>query len=290
MRLPARGACRTSRPARSLFWLARPTADNRQVSRSTHCVRVNDQHLSASIRTVRTRRGWRQVDLAERAGVSRTTVSLVERGHWQRLSIDTAREIAAALDIRVDCVPRWRGGDLDRLLSRRHSMLAERVAGLLASQAGWVVLPEVSFAVYGERGVIDQLGWHEAKAHLLVVELKTEFVDINEALGTLDRKVRLARTIAAERGWRPSLVSAWLLTSDTRTNRWHAAEHAALLGSRFKLDGRQFKAFLRDPIMATTGLAFMTNANRGNTVQAPGRPGGTNGPQKVPRMGQKTAT
>lgn len=189
--------------------------------------------------------------------------------------MDTVREIAAVLDVRVDVVPRWRGGDLDRLLSRRHSMLAEHVASLLLDHSGWAAVPEVSFSIYGERGIIDQLAWHEAAAHLLVVELKTEFVDINEALGTLDRKVRLARTIAAGRGWNPSMVSVWLIVSDTRTNRRHAAEHATLLGSRFKLDGRQFGAFLRNPREATTGLAFMTNANprsTGQTRQRSGRP------------------
>jgi len=236
---------------------------------------MNDLTIAAALRAVRLRRGFRQLDLASLAGVSRTTISLIERGHWQSLSIDTVRRIAAVLDVRIDCVARWRGGDLDRLLSRRHSMLAEHVAQLLLSQPGWVVLPEASFAVYGERGIIDQLAWHEVRAHLLVVELKTEFVGINEALGTLDRKARLARTIAAERGWHPNLVSVWLMVSDTRTNHRHATQHATLLGSRFKLDGRQLRAFLRDPSAATTGLAFMTDANpatRGRLVRLPKPP------------------
>jgi len=210
--------------------------------------------LGGAIRAVRLRRGLRQADPASSAEVSRTTVSLVERGPWPSLSIETVRRIAKAVDVRVDVVARWRGGDLDRLLSRRHSMLAERFASLLVSNSGWVVEPEVSFAIYGERGVIDQLAWHQETAHLLVVELKTEFVDVNEALGTLDRKARLARSIAAERGRRPRLISMWLIVSDTRTNRRHAAEHATLLGSRFRLDGRQLRAFLRGPTEATTGL------------------------------------
>ena len=226
---------------------------------------MSDMALGASIRAVRIRHGLRQQDLARSAGVSRTTVSLVERGHWQRLSIETVRLIAAAVDVRVELVARWRGGDLDRLLSRRHSMLAERLAAKLLSHQGWIVQAEVSFAVYGERGIVDQLAWHEATAHLLVVELKTAFVDMNETLGTLDRKVRLARSIAATRGWQPKMVSVWLVVSDTRTNRRHAAEHANLLRSRFELDGRQLGAFLRDPTVPTTGLAFMPDANPGNT-------------------------
>ena len=183
------------------------------------------------------------------------------------MSVETIREIAAAVDVRVDLVARWRGGDLDRLLSRRHSMLAERVASLLACRPEWVVAAEVSFSFYGERGVIDQLAWHESTGHLLVIELKTEFVDINEMLGTLDRKTRLARSIAAEHGWQPRLVSVWLVVCDTRTNRRHAAQHRALLASRFHMDGRQLEAFLRRPTEATSGLAFLTDATPGNAGQ-----------------------
>jgi hypothetical protein len=151
--------------------------------------------------------------------------------------------------------------------------LAERVASLVKCHRGWEVVPEVSFAIYGERGVIDQVAWHQASEHMLILELKTAFVDINEALGTLDRKVRLAQTIAAQRGWRPSRISVWLVVSDTRTNRRHAAEHSTLLASRFKFDGRKFQAFLRDPSVATTGLVFMTDMNPGSAQQNRARGG-----------------
>ncbi|MEA2632936.1 MAG: hypothetical protein QOE66_3155, partial [Chloroflexota bacterium] len=68
---------------------------------------------------------------------------------------------------------------------------------------GWILAPEVSFAIYGERRVIDILAWHPGRRALLLIELKTELVDMNELLGTLDRKRRLARRIAQERGWDP---------------------------------------------------------------------------------------
>jgi hypothetical protein len=131
-------------------------------------------------------------------------VSLLERGHCETLSLATIRRIAGAVDVRVDLVGRWRGGDLDRLLDRRHSLLAESFAAMVAHAHGWVVEPEVSFASYRERGSIDQLAWHAETGHLLVVELKTQLVDVNELLGTLDRKRRLIRQIVAGRGWAPS--------------------------------------------------------------------------------------
>lgn len=226
---------------------------------------MDDLRLGALVREVRLRRGLRQNDLAVLAGVSRATVSLVERGHCQTLSLETIRHIRSAVDIRIEMLGRWRGGDADRLLSRAHSMLAESFASFLESYSSWTVEPEVSFAVYGERGVIDQLAWNSSARHLLVVELKTAFVDVNETLGTLDRKRRLIRLIATERGWQPEQVSVWLIVSDTRTNRRHAREHATLLRSRFRLDGRQLRGFLVHPTEPTTGLAFWTNVNPGST-------------------------
>ena len=87
------------------------------------------------------------------------------------------------------------------MLNVRHSRLAESVAVLFAALPAWRIAPEVSFSVYGERGVIDILAFHAASGCLLVIELKTEIVDINQLVGTLDRKHRLALGIARERGW-----------------------------------------------------------------------------------------
>ena len=246
---------------------------------------MDDQQLGSLIRTVRLRRRLRQIDVAAIAGVSPGSVSLVERGHIQKLSLETLRHVAATVDVWVEVVGRWRGGDAHRLLSRRHSALAESFASFLGSRPGWTVEPEVSFGIYGERGVIDQLAWHQETGHLLVIELKTEFVDVNEMLGTLDRKVRLCRTVATSRGWRARTVSVWLIVIDSRTNRRHAAEHSTLLKSRFRLDGRQLRGWLANPIDATTGLAFWTDSNGGRArqgVRGPrNRTGAISGPERA---------
>lgn len=226
---------------------------------------MEDQRLGAVMRAVRRRRKLRQQDVARASGVSHATISLVERGHCDRLSVATLRRIGAALDVRIELVGRWRGGDLDRLLSRRHSRLADSVAGFVAGAPGWVIQPEVSFSIYGERGIVDQLAWHAATGHLIVFELKTEFVDINELLGTLDRKRRLIKQIAATRGWAPRIVSVWLIVSDTSTNRRHAREHAVLLRSRLPFDGRRLRSVLRDPSRPVSGLAFWADSNPGST-------------------------
>jgi transcriptional regulator with XRE-family HTH domain len=226
---------------------------------------MDDQRLGAVIRAVRIRRGLRQLDLADASGVSRATVSLLERGHCETLSLVAIRRIAGAVDVRVDLVGRWRGGDLDRLLNRRHSILAESFAAAVKLAGGWQIEPEVSFSIFGERGVIDQLAWHPETRHLLVVEFKTQLVDINELLGTLGRKRRLIRQIVAARGWIPCRTSVWLVISDTSTNRRHVHEHATLLRSRLPLDGRQLRKLLRNPTEAGSGVSFWSDASGSST-------------------------
>lgn len=158
-------------------------------------------------RALRIKKGWRQVDVAARARVARTTVSDLETGHVSRLRVEAILRVIEALGGRIDFVVRWQGGELDRLLNSRHSQLHESLAQMFESLADWQIAPEVSFNIRGERGVVDILAWHAATRTLLVIELKTDIVDMNEMLGTLDRKTRLAKTIARERGWFPERVA-----------------------------------------------------------------------------------
>ncbi len=218
---------------------------------------MDDQRIGAVIRSLRRRKGWRQVDLAERAGISQPWVSAIERGHVASATVATLRRVAAALDARIDLVARWRGGDLDRLLNRRHSLLHEDVARTFARRwPSWTLAPEVSFSIYGERGIIDLLAWHPAARALLVIELKTELVDVNEVIGTLDRKRRLAAKIAAERGWRPAAVSQWLVLADDRTTRRRVEAHRTMLRAAYPADGRGMRAWLRDPKGYVSGTSF----------------------------------
>jgi transcriptional regulator with XRE-family HTH domain len=225
---------------------------------------VTDQRFGAVVRFLRLRMRWRQIDLARRARVSQSAVSRIERGHIGTVTLDTIRQVLAALDARGDVVVRWRGGDLDRMVGAAHSALHESVAARLRSLTGWQLAPEVSFSIWGERGVIDILAWHEPTRSLLVIELKTELIDFNEVLGTLDRKVRLAREIAAERGWtRPSSVSAWLVVVDTSTNRHRARAHATMLRSALPADGRTMRRWLARPSGRMAAMSFWPNMRPG---------------------------
>ena len=200
-------------------------------------------------------------------------VSRIERGHLSTVTLDAIREVAGALDLRVDVVGRWRGGDLDRLLAAGHSALHESVARHLGGLRGWQFASEVSFAHYADRGVIDLLAWHEPTRSLLVIELKTELMDMNELIGTLDRKRRNAAQIARERGWLvdPSSVSVWVIVVNSSTNRQRAADHATMLRTAYPLDGRAVRSWLREPSGAIGCLSFWANTRPG-TGTAGSRP------------------
>jgi transcriptional regulator with XRE-family HTH domain len=214
---------------------------------------------------MRLRLRWRQSDLAVRAGVSAATISRLERGHFGRHALETIRRIAGALDMRVDLTPRWRAGDLDRLLNAGHSALHELVAREFRDQLpAWVMEPEVSFSIYGERGVIDILAWHPGRRALLVIELKTDIVDVNDLVGGVGRKRRLAARIAMERGWDPVSVSVWVIVAAGRTNRARIAAHGAMLRAAFPADGRSMFRWLRDPVGPIAGLSMWQNIHRGN--------------------------
>ncbi len=216
---------------------------------------MDDLRVGAAFRAVRIRRRWRQSDVAARAGLSQSLVSLVERGHLDRVSLSVLRRLGSVLDIRIDILPRWRGGALDRMLAAGHSLLAEDVAASFARYGGWLLAPEVSFSIYGERGVIDLLAFHPASGALLVIELKTTIVDVNELVGTIDRKTRLAARIAADRGWQARSVSRWVIVSRGSTNSRRIAAHRAVLGAAFPDDGRVVRSWLGSPGRALSALS-----------------------------------
>jgi transcriptional regulator with XRE-family HTH domain len=221
---------------------------------------VDFVRLGTIFRAVRIRKRWRQEDVAARAGVTRAAVSRVERGHGRELRVDELLHIAEALDVVVRLTATWRGGELDRLLNSRHSALHEAVARWLLSLPGWQVAPEVSFAVFGERGVIDILAWHEPTRTLLVIELKTEIVDVNDLMGRVDVKQRHAIEIARERGWNAKRVAAWVIVADSSTNRRRVARHKTTLRAAFPANYQAVASWLAYPADQIRALWFWSNA------------------------------
>jgi len=218
---------------------------------------VDDHRIGSSLRAIRQRKGWRQADVAARVGTSQTMIARIERGAITNVPLGALRRTAQSLDARLDVMVRWRGGDLDRLISARHSAMHEAVARMFGALDGWVAEPEVSFSIYGERGVIDIAAWHATKRHLLIVELKSELVDVNELLATLDRKRRLGVVVARDRRLTPIAISTWVVLADGRTNRRTVARHASVLRSKLPVDGRTMRSWLHNPSGRVDALSFL---------------------------------
>jgi transcriptional regulator with XRE-family HTH domain len=223
--------------------------------------------LGAVFRAVRIRKRWRQVDVAAAAGVSQATVSRIERGHLRLLSVDAILRVAEALEIRIDWSPRWRGGDLDRMLNAGHAAMHNSVARLFR-RLPWLTAPEVTFAIYGERGTIDILAFHPPTGTLAVIELKTELVDVQHLIASVDRYRRLAPRIAKERGWIARSVGCWVVLRDTATNRRRVSAHADVLRVAFPDDGRTMRRWLRAPDGQVAGLSFIGDGPRRSSGSA----------------------
>ncbi|CAN5795643.1 hypothetical protein BH24CHL5_BH24CHL5_04010 [soil metagenome] len=227
---------------------------------------VDDQRVGRIVRVLRHRRGWRQCDVAQRAGLTQHDISRVERGYAGLMSVVKLRRVAAALDADLVVTVRWRGGEIDRLLDEGHAALVGWVMATL-TRMGWEVRPEVSYAIGGERGSVDVLAWHAATRTLLVVEVKTELTSVEETLRRHDAKQRLAAELGAGRfGWAaPSSVCRLLVLPDLSTPRRHVARHAAVLDHAYRLRGAAARAWLRKPDGPVSALVFapLTRGARG---------------------------
>jgi transcriptional regulator with XRE-family HTH domain len=218
---------------------------------------MEDQRIGAALRRLRIGRKLRQSDLALLAGVPRVVVMAVEAGELDRVQFGHIRRMAQALGGRFEGHLLWRGADLDRLLNRGHGLMHEAVVRWFTGLQSWLALPEVSFAVYGERGVIDILAWHEASRSLLVIELKTRLVDINGLMATMDIRRRIAWQLARERGWDPVTVGIWVVVAPGRTNARILADHRAVLRAKFPADGRSMRRWLAHPQGEIAALSFL---------------------------------
>ena len=231
---------------------------------------MDDVALGRRFRALRHRLGWRQADVGDVADVSQDTVSRTERGRIDDVSVRALRRQAAALGGELRLELWFRGAELDRLLDAGHAALVGAVAVRLGA-IGWELRPEVSFAVFGERGSIDLVAWDPVSRTLLVIEVKTELVSVEETLRRLDVKVRLAADVVRERfGWQPLRVSRLLVLPDTTTARAQVRRHDGVLRAAFPVRGPRLRAWLRAPSGSIAGLAFVpfTREMRGSRPAA----------------------
>jgi transcriptional regulator with XRE-family HTH domain len=231
---------------------------------------VEDIRVGSSVRAVRLRRGLRQSDVAALAGVSQSTVSLVERGHLEGLTVASIRAVARAVDVHLPFEPRWRGEDLPRLMDERHAAMVGCVVGELQT-LGWQVRVEHSFNWRGERGSVDVLAWHPNSRALLIVEVKTQIVDVQELLSTLDRKRRVVPSVVTgDLDWRPAFVGCLVALPEETRARAAIARHESVFSAALPSRNVSVRRWLRAPADPIAGSLFLRYSSGSNGRRALG--------------------
>jgi len=223
---------------------------------------MDDVKVGAVLRAVRLRRGWRQSDVAAAASVSRTFVSLIERGNLDQAALRSVRQVCGAIGIRVFLDVRWRGADLAKLVDERHATLALSISRRLTAD-GWEVTAERTYSIFGERGSVDIVAWHPRCRAFLIVEIKSEIVDTQDLFAAFDRKRRLAARIAREMGHDPQVYGAIIaLPEETAARRW-VVRFGSMLEHGYPARGLAIRSWIKEPSRDLRGVWFLSISNRG---------------------------
>jgi transcriptional regulator with XRE-family HTH domain len=221
-------------------------------------------------RAIRRERRLRQIDVARRAGIGQQTVSDLERGRFGGMSIDRYCQVAEVLGADIALQPQWRGPKLARLLDRRHARLSGGVADHL-SGGGWTVKTEVSFNEYGDRGAADIVGWRVEHGALLIVEIKSELVSLEETMRSIDVKARVLGGFAKRQfGWVVRRTGVLLVLPEGSTSRDAVGRHRALLDACLPTRGIAVRRWLDTPTADMRGILFFRDTGTvGVTLREP---------------------
>lgn len=223
--------------------------------------------LGNTFRAIRLELHLRQSDVAARAGVSQSTVSSIECGLSGPVPLDKLERVAGVLQADFAVALRWRGPNLARLLDRRHAALSNAVVAELRA-AGWQMLPEETFNDFGDRGAVDILAWRPPERALLIIEVKTELVDLQEMLRTLDMKSRVVPGQVRRRyGWSVDCVAKVVVMPGTTTHRRAVANHDALLGAALPARTVEVRHWLAAPAGQLRGIWFFPCIGQANGME-----------------------
>lgn len=195
-------------------------------------------------------------------------ISRIELGESRRVASGDLVAVAEALDARLEFDLRWRGEGLDRLVDEAHAGIVDALAREYR-RAGWEVVVEATFSVYGERGSIDVFAWHPVVQVVAVNEVKASIAEAGATVMGLDRKCRLAPILAKERGWTCLTVARLLVVSADPTSRRRIAEHQGLFRSSLPAGTRVCLEWIRAPTrQGVNGILFLSDSRRTGNIEA----------------------
>lgn len=225
----------------------------------------DDLALGRMVRIARHRERLRQADVAAELGIGRHVVVEIEAGHLEEVRIGELRAVGARFDLRLPLEWKARRGGHHQLTDTGHAALVERLAEWL-TECGWIVrVEEISAA-----GSIDVLAFHAPSRTLLVVEVKTQIVDIQKTFRELGYRQASARQAAEALGWDPSTISVLLVVGDTSAQRRLVKRHEHLFAARFPTQGWDARHWIAAPGGSTGLLVFLASVPGRTLIQTDG--------------------
>ena len=223
------------------------------------------QRIGWLVRDLRKAVGWSQLELAVRANVSQSLVSAIETGRATNVTVETLGRLLEAMGARlvIDAVPPFLG-DRERQRDPAHIQCTNHVVRRL-ERAGWATATEVEIGGDRSRGWIDVLAYQRATKTLLVIEIKTEIVDlgaIERALGWYERE---AWSAARRLGWRPGNVVGCLILLATEANDERLRDNREWFSRGFAIRAPGLSAIVTgDPQLETRsrGMAMVDPRSR----------------------------
>jgi transcriptional regulator with XRE-family HTH domain len=221
------------------------------------------QTLAQRCRQTRTELDLTQQQLADRVGLKRGYVAMIEGGRANP-SLKAVERLARALDMEVDLVirpPQVVGSPGVR--DGVHARCSGHVDRRLRS-AGLLVAREVEIVHARSHGWIDLLAFDRRSATLVLIEVKTLLDD----LGSMERQIgwyeRSALGAAHRLGWRPHRAMTWLLVLATTANEITIQEHRDIFDAAFPVRARVADTWLRSggPVPVGRTIALIDPASR----------------------------
>jgi transcriptional regulator with XRE-family HTH domain len=222
------------------------------------------ERIGLVIRTERRAIRWTQRELARRSGVPQSRISLIERGVVRSVRSDELDPLLGALGVEY-----WLGVrgpthvDL-RPVDLVHAKCSAYVDRRLRA-AGWRVAREVEIGGGPRsRGWIDLLAYHPTRRLLLLIEVKTELLDLGAIERTIGWYEREAVAAAGRFGWSPRQVVSALLVLDSTANDVAIRTAHDVLARSFPARARRLRGLLagEDPGEDVRFLALIDPRSR----------------------------
>ena len=204
---------------------------------------IVSKRLGTALRDARTSAGMTQAQVADRAALSQTLISDLERGLGTTASIETWGMVAAAVGEQlVGFLERAPGADVPRDIEhlRRQSALIA-----IAASGGWRALPELRLDQDARWSRSIDVALVRGPSHeAIVVEIWNWFEDVGGALRGLGGKVAALRDqLDPSVEW---TIRGLFIVRDTRRNRQLVSELGPMLGARFPGNARAWLRALTD--------------------------------------------